>query len=163
MKNKKNAGVKQVEVMDCWTLRDDYLSCVNELRKYADKFTKMKYTKTYQIEDDLEMFEKIVTDYGNQLEVASKKTVNMPKIKVLDFIEDEIRGKSEVLKTLNDSMREFQEMAKDANDLERRLYIFGAEVIPKHVGFIQRIANAVSSFVRKWVTKFVVAIVFRFA
>ena len=123
----------------------------------------MKYTKTYQIEDDLEEFEKIITDYGNQLEIASKKTVTMPKIKVLDFIEDEIRGKSEVLKTLNDNMREFQEMAKDANDLERRLYIFGAEVIPKHVSFIQRMANAISSFVRKWVTKFVVSIVFRFA
>lgn len=152
-----------IEITDFWNYKKLYLELNRKLSVYAKKFTKMKYTKTYQIEDDLEMFEKIVTDYGNQLEVASKKTVKMPKIKVLDFIEDEIRGKSEVLKTLNDSMREFQEMAKDANDLERRLYIFGAEVIPKHVGFIQRIANAVSSFVRKWVTKFVVAIVFRFA
>lgn len=152
-----------IEITDFWNYKSLYLELNRKLHVYAKKFTKMKYTKTYQIEDDLEKFEKIITDYGNQLEIASKKTVIMPKIKVLDFIEDEIRGKSEVLKTLNDSMREFQEMAKDANDLEKRLYIFGAEVIPKHVSFIQRMANAISSFVRKWVTKFVVTIVFKFA
>lgn len=163
IKNDPGGATAMIEITDFWNYKNLYLELNKKLSVYAKKFTKMKYTKTYQIEDDIEAFEKIITDYGNQLEIASKKTITMPKIKVLDFIEDEIRGKSEVLKTINDNMREFQEMAKDANDLERRLYIFGADVIPKHVSFIQRIANAISSFVRKWVTKFVVAIVFRFA
>lgn len=152
-----------IEVVDYWNYKKLYLELNKKLSTYAKKFTRMKYTKTYQIEDDLEEFENIIKDYGNQLETASKKTISMPKIKVLDFIEDEIRGKSEVLKTINDNMREFQEMAKEADDLEKRLYIFGADVIPKHVNFIQRIANSISSFVRKWVTRIVVAIVFRFA
>ena len=50
-----------------------------------------------------------------------------------------------------------------AESLEIKMDMLGADVIPKHVGFIRKIANEVSKFVRKWVSKFIAMIVFKFA
>lgn len=160
MKNKKNAGVKQVEVMDCWTLRDDYLSCVNELRKYADKFTKMKYQRVSEIDDDIEKFNKIIDKYNDKLQNDCDKKVTVPIDKMLNFVEDEINGRSRVLVSLDDGITIFKQMKHDCDVISTRKEILGPDVIPKHVGFIRRIANSICGFFKRWAVKIISSIVF---
>ena len=84
-------------------------------------------------------------------------------MKALDFVEDEIRGKSEIFKSLNDSLRDFAEIQQNADQLKTKMDILGADVIPKHVGFIQKMINGICGFVRKWTVRIIMKIVFTFA
>ena len=162
LKEREAKGEKEVDIFDFWYYKKKYLELNFSLRQLARKFTKVKYTKTWQIEDDLKKFNDKVKEYGDIMEEATKKTTHISLRKALNFVEDEIRGKSEVFKTLNDSMREFQEMQL-AETMEKKLETLGSDVIPKHIGFIQQMCNGISSFVRKCVFKFVTAVVFVFA
>lgn len=159
----KNKGKHEIEIMDFWNYRNKYLELNKKLKKYANSFSKIKYTKTWQIEEDMEKFNNIINEYSEIMVDASQETITVNINIALDFVEDEIRGKSEVLKTLNDSMQLFEEMHRIAGNLRTKMDILGADVIPKHVNFIQKIANSISSFVRRFVTKFIMTVVFLFA
>ena len=163
IKEKKELGQKEIEILDFWNYRSEYIELNRKLSVYAKKFVKVKYTKTYQIDQDMEQFNNLIDEYSERMEDAAKKTITVPIMKALDFVEDEIRGSSAVLKTLNDCMREFQEMQKAAEELQTKMNLLGADVIPKHVGFIQKIASGISKFVRNFVTKFIVGVIFIFA
>jgi hypothetical protein len=153
---------KTVEMVDYWEMRRIFNKYYNVLSNYAKKFSKVKYTKTWQIEDDLDAFNKLLEKCNAELEEVSSKKIKVSITKALNFVEDEIRGKSEVFKSLNDSMRDFSEIEQIAEGLKTRMNILGAEVIPKHVSFIQRMVNAISGFVRKWTVKIIMGIVFIF-
>ena len=49
LKDNQKAGIKYVEVADYQSMRDVFLKYRKELVGYAKKFSKVKYTKTYQI------------------------------------------------------------------------------------------------------------------
>lgn len=160
MKDKKSSGVKNVEVIDCWTLRDDYLSCISQLRKYADRFTKMQYKHVSDIDRDIESFNKIVDEYDEKLQKDCDKKVTVPIDKMIRFVEDEISGKSHVLTSLDDGITIFKHMRNDCELLETRKDILGPDIIPKHVGFIRRIANSICAFFKRWAVKIITTIVF---
>ena len=65
--------------------------------------------------------------------------------------------------TLTEAMEEFNAMKLAAENLELRRNVLGKDIIPKHVGIIKRLANRISSFVRKHVVKFIRITVFLFA
>ena len=162
LEEKKLDGEKEVEIFDVWYYKNKYLQLNKNLQGYAKKFAKVKYTKTYQIDDDLKKFNGLIDEYSDIMENALKRTTTIKLKKAIDFVEDEMRGKSEVFKTLNDSMRQFQEMKSIADSMQAKLEVLGNDVIPKHIGFIQKIANGISSFVRRFVTKFVMTVVLIF-
>ena len=160
LKEGQKNGIKYVEVHDIWTMRDKYLSCVDELKKYARKFAEMKYTKTGQIDDDISSFNTIMERYKKDLEDASKKMITVPLTKMLDFVEDEVSGRSKVMDTLNDAITILQQMDKDCELIEKRKDILGPDIIPKHVGFLRKIAYSISGFFKRWAVKIITTIVF---
>ena len=162
LKDKQEAGIRNIEIVDYERMEDIFFKYYREMVSYAKKFSKVKYTKTWQIEDDLKDFNDLYQKYTKELEAASQKKIKMSVKKALDFVEDEIRGKTELLKTINDSAREFAEIQNIAEGLETKMNILGAEVIPKHVGFIQKMVNSISAFVRKWTVKIIMGIVLIF-
>ena len=162
LKDNQSSGIKTVEIIDYMNMKSIFFKYRNELTMYAKKFSKIKYTKTWQIEDDLKEFNTLYEKYTKELEEASHKKIKISVKKALDFVEDEIRGKSEILKSINDSTRDFAEIENIAEELQTRMNILGAEVIPKHVGFIQKMVNSISSFVRKWTVKIIMGTVFLF-
>ena len=151
LKEKKDSGIRNTEIVDYWSMKKIFKKNYDTVIAYAKKFSKVKYTKTWQIEDDLNDFNKLMEKINKELEDASNKKVKMSINKALDFVEDEIRGKSEILKTINDSIREFSEIEQLAENLKTKMNILGADVIPKHVGFIQKIVNTISAFIRGYV------------
>ena len=163
IKDKKYEGAKSIEMIDYWEMKRTFTKYYDDLSKYAKKFSKVKYTKTWQIEDDLEEFDKMLNNCNRELESISNKKISVSIEKALDFVEDEIRGKSEIFKSLNDSLRDFEEVQRNADNLKTKMTILGADVIPKHVNFIQKMINGISSFVRKWAVKIIMKVVFAFA
>lgn len=162
LKENQSTGIKSIEMVDYWEMKRLFNKYHDDLMSYAKKFSKVKYTKTWQIEDDLDDFNKMVEKCNTELEEISKKKIKVSTMKALNFVEDEIRGKSEVMKTVNDLQREFSEIQQIAEGLKTKMNILGAEVIPKHVGFIQKIVNSIGSFIRKWSVKIIMGIVFVF-
>ncbi len=160
-KNESNA--KRVEMVDYWTINKLFNNYYKELSSYAKKFSKVKYTKTWQIEDDLAAFDSLMDMCNAQLDDVYNKKIKVPVKKALNFVENEIRGKSEVMQSINDSLATFREIQQTAENLKTKMNILGADVIPKHVGFIQRMVNAISGFIRKWVTRITMNVVFVFA
>lgn len=163
MKEQQSAGAKSIEIVDYWQMKKIFNKYYKSLTTYAKKFSKVKYTKTWQIEDDLKEFNELYNKCNKELEEASNKKIKVHIKQAINFVEDEIRGKSELLKTLNDTTREFAEIEQIASGLQTRMNILGAEVIPKHVGFIQRMINSISAFIRRWVVKIVMGVVYIFA
>lgn len=163
IKDKQSDGTKTIEMIDYWEMKRIFAKYYDDLSKYAKKFSKVKYTKTWQIEDDLKAFNELLDTCNNELEKASEKKVTISIMKALDFVEDEIRGKSEIFKSLNDSLRDFAEIQQNADQLKTKMDILGADVIPKHVGFIQKMINGICGFVRKWTVRIIMKIVFTFA
>ena len=97
------------------------------------------------------------------MEKAYEKKIKISVKKALDFVENELRGKSELMQSINDSVSIFSEIEQEANNLKTKMNVLGADVIPKHVGFIQKMVNAIGGFIRKWVTRITMNIVFVFA
>lgn len=153
-------GVKTVKVHDVWTMKNKYLESVTELKKYAKKFAEMKYTKTNDIDNDVIQFNKIMEKYKKELEEASEKMIEVPLNKMLDFVEDEVSGRSKVMDTLNDAISILQQMNNDCELIEKRTEILGPDIIPKHIGFLRKIANSISGFFKRWAVKVITTIVF---
>lgn len=162
LKEKQTEGIRNIEMVDYWEMKRIFKKYHSELTAYAKRFSKISYTKTWQIEDDLKDFNELVEKCNKDLDEANQKKIKVSVSKALNFVEDEIRGKSEILESINDSMREFSEIQQIASGLQTKMNILGAEVIPKHVGFIQKMVNAISSFIRKWTVKIIMGIVFIF-
>ena len=150
-------------MVDYWKYKNLYLSLNQELYGYAKKFAKVKYTKVYQIEDDMNEFNDIIKEYSEKMQEVSTIKIKVPIKKALTFVESELQGRSDVLKTLNDSIGEFREIEQIAENMRTKMALLRNDVIPKHVGMIQKMVNAISSFIRKWTTRFIVGIVFIFA
>ena len=162
LKDKEYKGINAVELTDYISMKNIFNQYYDKLIGYAKKFSKVKYTKTYQIENDLEEFDKMMDKFNKELEEASNKKVKWSVKKALDFVEDELRGKSDVFKTLNQSMSDFAEIEQIAENLRTKMNVLGVDVIPKHVGFIQKMIIGISGFIRKWTIKIIMGIVFIF-
>lgn len=160
LKEGQKGGIKTVEVHDVWSMKDKYLECVDELKQYAKKFAEMKYKRTSDIDDDTIKFNNIMKKYKDELEETSKKMIVVPISKMIDFVEDEVSGRSRVMKTLNEAITLLQQMSKDCELIEKRLDILGPDIIPKHVGFLRKIATSISGFFRQWAIKIITTIVF---
>ena len=51
-------------------------------------------------------------------------------------------------------------MQHDATALQTRRDILGPDIIPKHVGFLRRIATNIAKTIKKWAVKIITTVVF---
>ena len=159
LKEKKEQGIRKVQVVDVWKYTDFYLYCVEDLKKYVKKFTKVKYTRTADIDADLATFKKITDKYDEKLEKIASEKITIFVDRMLGFVEDEITGRSRVLKTLNDAITMFNEMQNEAMTLEVRKEILGPDILPKHVGFLRKIAYGFTGFIKRWVIRIMTTVI----
>lgn len=162
LQEKRERGTETVEMIDYEGMLDVFNQYYKSLISYAKKFAKVKYTKVWQIDDDLKEFNNQVENFNAVLENASNKKVRWHINKAIKFVEDELDGKSNVFNALNDSISDFAEIERIAEGLRTRMNILGMDVIPKHVGFIQKIINTISAFIRRWTVKIIMGIAFIF-
>lgn len=160
LKEGEKGGITTVEVHDVWAMKDKYEECVDELKTYAKKFSEMKYKRTSDIDDDIAKFNKILEEYKQELQSASEKMVTVSIKKMINFIEDEVSGRSRIMNSLNDAISLLQQMSKDCELIEKRRDILGPDIIPRHVGFIKRIAISISGFLKQWAVKIITTVVF---
>lgn len=153
-------GIRDIEVNDVWSLLKKYTECVNELKEYGKRFCKMKYKNTREIEDDTSKFNNIMEKYKKELKDLSDKKVTVSLQKMVDFIEDEISGRSDVMKNLNETIALLQQMSKDCELIEKRQEILGPDIIPKHVGLIRRFCSWVTGLIKPIAVKIITSIAF---
>lgn len=156
----KEAGCKEVKVMDVWTLEKKYLTYVDELKKLAKKFSKMKYKRSSELNADIERFNKLYDNYDKELTSLSENTIVVPIDKMINFVEDEISNRSKVMDSLNDCITLMEQMRDDVDLIETRYDILGVDIVPKHISFLKKIGTSISSFIKKWVVKFITKVVF---
>ena len=162
-KELKNSDERTTEVIDVWAIKKTYLDAVSDLKAYAKRISKINYKNTIEIDSDLEAFSKIKDKYDEKLESLYEKKKTMSTKSLIKFVEDELSGRSKVLDTLNDSISIMEQMQNDVDALEAKKALLGPDVIPKRVGFLRKIANAIASFFRKHVSKFITKVVFLLA
>lgn len=163
MKVKKEIGAKKVEMMDVWKYQSIYIDMNSRLWKYIQRFTKMDYTSTKQIDRDLRDYESIVETYQGKLEDISENKIEVPIEKAMQFVDDNLNGNSKVIKTLNETITEFKRMEQLVENIKIRKTINGEDIIPKKIWFIERMLMRFVSFVKRQVVKFVTTVVFIFA
>lgn len=163
LEENKSKGSTKVLTIDVIKYKNRYLECYNSLWKYAKKFENVQYDSVDKIDNDLEIFNDLYQKYTKELDEIGHEKIEKDIQEVIDFCKKEIDKKSEVFKTINDTSAKLQIMKKDAELLETKRNILGADVLPKHVGFIRKIASSISRFVKKCITKFITSIVFLFA
>lgn len=155
LKEGGKGGIREVEVHDVWAMTTKYTECVSELKKYAKRFTEMKYKHVSDIDRDTEEFTKIMEKYKSELSEVSEKTIVVPINKMINFVEDEISGRSHVMDGLNDVIALLQQMNKDCELIEKRRDILGPDIIPKHIGLLRRFGNWVCSLVKPIAVKII--------
>lgn len=156
LKEKKSGGAKKVKVQDIWSLRDVYLEGRSKLQKYAKKFAAMRYKTTEDLQRDIDEFNDLYNEYEQKAEAAIEKQVEVPIDKMLAFVEAECSGNGSVISSLESAMLEFREMGNSIITLSKKADILGPDILEKQVGFLKRQMLKITSFIKKWVVKFVV-------
>lgn len=147
--------IPYVQVVDVWSLKEEYLKAVNDLSEIGKKISGMKYKNTTEIDEDLALFNKKVNEYDTILTESIEKKIKVKTDVMLCFVEDEVSGRSKVITSLNDAISLFKRMQKDAELLEKRRDRLGADVIPKYTGVVRRVTLAISNFFKKWVVRII--------
>lgn len=160
----KNKGSLSMEkVIDVWKLTDIYLEMNNELTKYARRISKMNYTSLLAIDRDIDSFDAIIDKYEKSLTSTYEKKVLVSSKTMLDFVEDELSGRSSVLKVLNDSISLFEQMDKECDRLFDKANFLGKDITHKKIGFIKRGIYKISATIKKWAVRIISGFVFLFA
>lgn len=163
LKDHKDEGYKYVTAFDITKYKNTYLKMEKDLWSYVRKFEKFKYSSADQIDRDIISFEKLYKKYEIELDEISSKKIKVRIDDMLKLVGNEIDGESDVIKTIINTEAEIKEMQTCAESLRLRRDILGEDIIPKHVGFLKRLINRMTSFVKRHVVKFITAVVFVFA
>lgn len=163
LRENKEAGAKKVEIVDVVALGNTYLKMNTKLWKYVENYASMKYKKVYQIEKDIEEFDKIVDNYQTEIQKILDNKIKLDINYVSKFVEAEICGEGQVLKTLNENITEFHRLESECDKIALRKDVLGDDIIVKHIGFIRRAINKVTSFIKRIVVKIITCTVFIFA
>ena len=152
-----------VEVNDVWSLCNYMTKMAKDLKQYTKRIGKMSYTNTREIEEDITGFNKRVENFDTDMEKLMDKKVTVSRQKMIDFIEDEISGRSTVFSTASECIAMIEQMGSDIDSLEKRKNLLGPDIIPKHIGFLRKIGMRISSIFKKWISKVISTFVFLFA
>ena len=162
-KDLKEGKTMFVEVTDIWSLCKYLSSMAKDLKQYTKRIGKMNYTNTREIEEDITKFNKRTENFDTDMEKFMDKKVTVSRQKMIDFVEDEISGRSTVFNTANECIAIIEQMSSDIDSLEKRTKLLGPDVIPKHIGFLRKISIKISTMFKKWISKVVSTFVFLFA
>lgn len=155
---KKNSGKETVTVTDVWTMKWTYLKGVDELRSLALKISKMNYTTTASLDSDLERFEKTIDGIEKELNAALNRKITVPTQKMIDFVEREITGQSNVMQSLNQAISMYNQMKTDVSAIEKKRDVLGPDVLSKYASSVRRVSINIGSFFKKWAVKFIVTV-----
>lgn len=160
IKRMKAQGVEYVTISDMDTYQKTYKELNAKLHKYAEKFMKIKYSNTAQIDEDFEKFDKIIEDYQVIIDDASKKSIRIPIDQAMKLRSDELTGKTKYVEDLINEMNKFVKYEEAAKHLKTIYGIKGDDVIPKHQNFIIKILNRISAFIKKAIVKAITTVAF---
>ncbi len=163
IKDAKEDGKTKVTMTDYVYLRKQYKEMCDDLKKYAKKFVKMKYTSTIDIDKDLDTFMKISSSWEKKMNEAQNKTITISLDDALRFVENEKRGYTHTLDSLNDLIQTVDEMRHVAEETANRVDSLGSDIIPKHVNFIKKMTTAISNKVTHFISKTIAINVLLFA
>lgn len=163
LQKEQAAGKKTIEYEDFISYKRLYIKSVDNMKKVHKRMVRMKYKTVDQLEEDFKTFEKLLTDFEKQEKEILSKKKEFPIKTMISFVENEINGDSEVMKTLNVYDSLIADMRSDVKLMERKATILGDDIIPHKIGILRRVLNMIGRFIKKTVVRFVTNIIFIFA
>lgn len=162
-KDLKERNSMYIEVHDIWSLTNYMTKMAKDLKQYTKRIGKMNYNNTREIDEDITGFNKRVENFDTDMEKLMDKRVTVSRQKMIDFVEDEISGRSMVFSSASECIAMIEQMSSDIDSLEKKKNLLGPDIIPKHVGFLRKISIKISSIFKKWISKVISTFVFLFA
>ena len=160
LREKSQNGEKKIKVENIWLLEHTYFEACEDLKKEAKRLCKMKYKYTRDIDKDIEVFNKKLKKYETAIEDCKGEMITVSISEMLDFVENEISGRSRIFKSLNDNINVLNQMKDDVILVATRTDMLGADIIPKHVSFLKKVIISITNFIRKTASKIISRIVF---
>ena len=158
----KNEGKTTVTVIDVWTLENDYKKSVNRLEKIVKKISKCEYKHVYDMDTDLSAYNKIIDDANETINKDYEKTTVKPIQTVMNFVEDELSGRSYIMGSIDDCIVLLEGMQNDVDLVEKKKAILGPDVVNRHVSIIRKIVTGVSKFIKGVIVKFMTMVILIF-
>jgi hypothetical protein len=159
----KAEGKHKVTMPNYQKIRSEYDAMARDLKKYGKKFTKMNYSSTIDIDNDLDDFSKAMDKWDKRMDKVLKETVTIDIDDALRFVENEKRGYTHIFDSLNDCIETIDELRHVAEETSKRVGSLGSDVIPKHVNLLRKVANAISRRITNFASKTIAVTVLMFA
>lgn len=153
---------KKIEMVDLWTYKDTYIAMNRDLADCAKRISKVDYKHLSEIDDDLNYFNGIVDEYSKKIEGILRRRISVDNERAIRFCEDELTGRSEVVKILEKNMDLFKEIESNALLLEKRADKYGVDILPKQMNLIRKICITISNKVNAAIVKFFTLLVLIF-
>lgn len=163
LKENKKKGAVKATTIDIIKYQKVYLQAYGELWSFAKRIRKGKYHNIDDLEWDVDKFNGIYEKYSDELKEIGNTKIEMPIDKVLEFCQDELYGKSRILKSINDTETKIYLMKVDAENLEKRKEIMGDQILVRRFGLLRGIYSTICKIVKTAVSKFLMWVVFIFA
>lgn len=138
---KKEDRNKTIEIEDIWKLKNTYLKATHDLQKYCDKFSKNQYSNTDEIDRDLKIFINLYEEYNTKLEEISKEKITIKVKNMLDFLDQELSGKSDIVESLNSTIDCMKRMEVQATLYSQKEELLGAAMLPKPDSWDKRLKD----------------------
>ena len=154
----RDEGKKVVEVYNCARMVKVYNDAIIELTPIMKRISKNTYTTIDDMDDELEEFDKKINEVDIEIEKLQKTKIKVEISEYIHFIEREISGNSDVIKSLSLCERELQLMESETLKLKTRRDIIGPDVLTKRIGIIKKISLGITQFIKNCFTKLILFI-----
>lgn len=131
LKTAKKEGKKSVQMTDYKKLQSEYIKYRDEIKDYAEKFIKMRYTSTIDLEDDLKKFNDICEKYDKRLDQIASRPITINIYDAIRFVESEKTANSLVIDNLNDLAKYVSEIRDIANNTLKNEELLGSTTLTR--------------------------------
>ena len=154
----RNKGKEIVEVYNCARMVKIYNNAIDELTPIMKRISKNTYKTLDDMDDELEEFDKKINEIDIEIEKLQKTKIKVEITEYIHFIEREISGNSDVIKSLSLCERELQLMESETLKLRTQRDIMGPDILTKRIGIIKRISMGITQFIKNCFTKLILFI-----
>ena len=128
-------------------------SYANRLRKCCKKIVANEYKSTRKMDEDLEKFRALYEEAERAFNEVSEKKVERPVKEVIKWVENQINGMDHTMTILDESLKDLEEMDREVRRMHEKRTLYGADILPAHVGLIRRTITKFSNFIHNAIGK----------
>lgn len=149
----REKGITKMK-MPAFEIQADVLqSFADRMRKYCKRIIKNEYKSTEKMDADFAKFRDLYEEAEEAFAKVSEETVEKPVKDVIKWVERQINGADSCMTILDETLRDLEEMNREVQRMQEKRTLYGADILPAHVGLIRRIITKFSNFIHQTIGK----------